>query len=100
MTPTDTDLRITLTTSGGPGFDDPHTCSTTWSVSMEDCTVHAWMRVFEQVLRAEGFSDRVIMTGACQLAFNERRSDTDMQAVADEYGLTLQELALEPHSPK
>jgi hypothetical protein len=96
MNPSDFDLRITLITSGGRGLDDPNTCTTTWSISMDDCTVHAWMQVFEQVLRAKGFSDRVIMNGACQLAFNERRSDADMKAVADEYGLTLQELALEP----
>jgi hypothetical protein len=90
------DIQITTTQRDFDNADNPVTCSIVWSACLEDCTVHAWMQLFEQVLRAQGFSDRVIMSGACQLAFNERRSDADMKAVADEYGLTLQELALEP----
>lgn len=100
MTPATPDLHITTTKRAYDHADNPVTYTIALSAMLEDCTVHAWMLVFEQVLRAHGFTNQEIMHGGCQLAFNERRSDADMKAVADEYGLTLQELALELHSPK
>ena len=45
----------------------------------------------QQVLHLAGFSDRMIMNGATQLAFNEMRDIKDMRATAKIYDLKLLE---------
>jgi hypothetical protein len=44
--------------------------------------------VFESVLVAVGHTARSIMTGACQLAFNDFRDPKMMKTIAKEYDLT------------
>ena len=63
----------------------------TFEADMVDVSVHAWFEVFQNVLRAVGFSEGNIMSGACQLAFNEYRNPEDMKRVAAEHDLTLDE---------
>lgn len=63
---------------------------------MIDCNVHAWFDLFAKVLAAVGFDEQVIMQGACQLCFNECRQVDLMRRVADQYDLTLNELAQSP----
>jgi hypothetical protein len=63
----------------------------TFEADMVDVSVHAWFEVFQNVLRAVGFSEGNIMAGACQLAFNEYRDPADMKKVAAENDLTLNE---------
>lgn len=47
--------------------------------------------VFEKIARILGYSDRVIMAGGCELAFNGLRDPDTMKSVAKEYDLTLNE---------
>jgi hypothetical protein len=54
---------------------------------VSDVTVHEWFKIFEKVLAASGFSDRVIMKGACELAFNSMRDRKDMVWLHEEYDL-------------
>jgi hypothetical protein len=68
-------------------IDEPSEMVTTWEAEMEDCSVHAWFHVFESVLGAAGISEKTIMRGACQLAFNECRDFEVMKALSKEYDL-------------
>jgi hypothetical protein len=83
-------LKITLTDERGQysSIDDPGPTTTTWDANMEDCSVHAWFKVFESVLGSVGHTERSIMTGACQLAFNDCRNLETMKTIAKEYDLT------------
>lgn len=68
-------------------IDEPGEMTTTWEADMEDCSVHAWFKVFESVLGAAGMSERLIMRGACHLAFNDARAEEDMAKLSEEYEL-------------
>lgn len=86
-----TKLSITLETSQGVALDEPNAVTTLISTEMSDCSVHAWFKVFEQVLAMAGFQEQVIMQGGAQLAFNESRSVETMRQVATIYDLKLLE---------
>jgi hypothetical protein len=86
-----TKLTISIDYSGGDSLDDTGPIKTMIETDMTDCSVHAWYKVFEQVLHLAGFQDRVIMSGAAQLAFNEMRDIKDMRATAKFYDLKLLE---------
>lgn len=68
-------------------IDEPGEMTTTWEADMDDCSIHAWFKVFESVLGAAGMTEKLIMRGACQLAFNECRSIEDMVQLSKDYGL-------------
>lgn len=68
-------------------IDEPGEMTTTWEADMDDCSVHAWFKVFESVLGAAGMTEKLIMRGACQLAFNEFRTEEDMAKLSEEYEL-------------
>jgi hypothetical protein len=68
-------------------IDEPGEMTTTWEADMDDCSVHAWFKVFESVLGAAGMTEKLIMRGACQLAFNEYRSVEDMVKLSKDYDL-------------
>lgn len=57
------------------------------SSNVEDLTVHEWFKLFEKVLLANGFSEFVVASGACALAFNEWRQIADMKKIFKEYDL-------------
>lgn len=82
-------LQITLTDERykQTSIDEPGEMTTTWEADMDDCSVHAWFKVFESVLGAAGMNDKLIMRGACQLAFNEYRDIDAMTALSKEYDL-------------
>lgn len=86
-----TRLSITLECSGGEGLDETNTTTTSIQTEMSDCSVHAWFRVFAQLLAMAGFQEHVIMQGGAQLAFNEERKVEDMRSVAKIYDLKLLE---------
>lgn len=86
-----TKLSITLETSEGARLDGPGPLSITLTSEMSDCNVHAWFQVFQRVLALAGFSERNVMSGGCQLAFNEMRSVDAMRDVAKQYDLRLLE---------
>ena len=86
-----TKLTITLEQSGGQDLSSPNATKSILETDMVDCNVHAWFRIFEQVLREAGFSDDLIMRGGCELAFNEMRTIESMRKVAYEYDLKLSE---------
>lgn len=67
--------------------DEPNAFICTIKTDMTDQTVHRWFALFERVLRLNGFSDDVIMTGACALAFNEFRDPKSMKKTFDFYEL-------------
>ena len=73
-------------------IDEPGEMTTTWEAEMDDCSVHAWFKVFESVLGAAGMTEKLVMRGACQLAFNECRAIEDMTALSREYELNFPEL--------
>ena len=68
-------------------IDEPGEMTTTWEADMDDCSVHAWFKVFESVLGAAGMTEKLIMRGACQLAFNEYRTTEDMVKLSKDYDL-------------
>jgi hypothetical protein len=68
-------------------IDEPGEMTTTWEADMDDCSVHAWFKVFESVLGAAGMTEKIIMRGACQLAFNECRATEDMVKLSKDYDL-------------
>ena len=68
-------------------IDEPAEMTTTWEADMDDCSVHAWFKVFESVLGAAGMTEKLIMRGACQLAFNDCRSIEDMVKLSEDYEL-------------
>lgn len=86
-----TRLIISLESSGGDGLDDLKAVNTTISTDMSDCSVHAYFKLFEQVLLLLGFSEDIIAAGGAQLAFNECRDVSLMRKVADIYDLKLAE---------
>lgn len=60
----------------------------------EDVTefnIHELFAAFEKVAKTLGYSDYVIMSGGCEIAFNEFRETDAMKKVAKEYDLTLNE---------
>ena len=68
-------------------IDEPGEMTTTWEADMDDCSVHAWFKVFESVLGAAGMNEKLIMRGACQLAFNDCRAIEDMVKLSKDYEL-------------
>lgn len=68
-------------------IDKPAEMTITWEAELDDCSVHAWFRVFESVLGAAGMTEKLIMRGACELAFNECRDIEMMKALSKEYDL-------------
>jgi hypothetical protein len=56
---------------------------------MTDVSVHAWFGIFEKVLAYQGFSEKNICAGGCQLAFNEYRTPKMMREIAKEYELKM-----------
>lgn len=72
-------------------MESPTELNTVMEADLTHKNVHAWFSVFANVLLQAGFSEKVIMSGAAQLAFNEWRSIEDMRQVAEEYDLVLQE---------
>ncbi len=86
-----TRLTITINASAGDHLDDPGPVTTTISADMKDCSVHAYFKLFEQVLQTIGFSEENIATGGAQMAFNECRSVSLMRKVAATYDLRLAE---------
>jgi len=91
-----TKLKIELVSENGRGMDDPVEVKTTIDADLTWGNVHAWFKVFSNVLLQAGFSERAIMAGGAQLAFNEWRSDEDMRSIAKEYDLVMAEHATEP----
>lgn len=73
-------------------IDEPAKMVTTWETELDDCSVHAWFKVFESVLGAAGYNEKLIMRGACQLAFNECRDFEAMKALSKEYELDFNSL--------
>jgi len=94
-----TRLKIEIEESGGYDLDSlsPHTIR--FESDMSDCNVHAWFAAFEKILVLQGYSERIIAAGACQLAFNDMRDRELMQKVAHEYDLKLLEDIDEYESP-
>lgn len=72
-------------------IDEPGEMVTTWEAEMDDCSVHAWFKVFESVLGAAGMTEKLIMRGACQLAFNECRDLETMKQLSKDYDLDFAE---------
>ena len=72
-------------------IDEPGEMVTTWEAEMDDCSVHAWFKVFESVLGAAGMTEKLIMRGACQLAFNECRELEEMKKLSNDYDLDFNE---------
>lgn len=72
-------------------IDQPGEMTTTWEADMDDCSVHAWFKVFESVLGAAGMTEKLIMRGACQLAFNECRELEEMKKLSSDYDLDFNE---------
>lgn len=91
-----TKLKIQLVSEGGRSMEEPAEVSTTIETDLTWSNVHAWFKVFSNVLLQAGFSERAIMAGGAQLAFNEWRSDEDMRSVAKEYDLVMAEHSTEP----
>lgn len=86
-------LQITLTDERYKqgSIDEPGEMVTTWEAEMDDCSVHAWFKVFESVLGAAGMTEKLIMRGACQLAFNEYRDLETMKQLSKDYDLDFAE---------
>lgn len=86
-------LQITLTDERYKqgSIDEPAEMVTTWEAEMDDCSVHAWFKVFESVLAAAGMTEKLIMRGACQLAFNECRDLETMKQLSKDYDLDFAE---------
>ena len=93
-----TKLKIVVEQSGGMDLSSTNEVTTVWETNMDHCNIHAWFKVFAGVLACQGFSEINIMKGGCELAFNDMRSIADMKRVAEEYELTMNELA--PESEK
>jgi hypothetical protein len=91
MQPYFTKLTITIESSGGDGLDDLNAMNTTFTTDMVDCSIHAYFKLFEQVLQVLGFHEDNIAAGGAQLAFNEYRDVSLMRKVAHMYDLKLLE---------
>lgn len=75
------------------GFDDSMLPEEhyTFQIPAEDLNTYQLFHFFATVARAMGHNDLNIMKGACNLAFDEMRSQEDMRKVAEEFELTLAE---------
>jgi hypothetical protein len=90
MTTDKSTLTITFSQSHRVGeWDDitPAQMDVTVSADVTDANVHQWFALFQNILALAGYSERVIMDGACRLAFNEWRNQEDMKRLAHEYEL-------------
>lgn len=76
---------------GGDFIDDIGAASVKFEVDMTDCSVHAWFKLFERVLKVAGFNEEMVMNGAAGLAFNEWRNPNIMKTIAGYHGLVLEE---------
>lgn len=63
----------------------------TFEIPTEDINSIQLFRFFGTVARTMGHSEQGIMKGACSLAFNDMRSERDMNKIADEFDLILAE---------
>jgi hypothetical protein len=81
------EIKLTDERYSQGSIDEPGEMTTTWEADMDDCSVHAWFKVFESVLGAAGMTEKLIMRGACQLAFNEYRAIEDMVKLSKDYDL-------------
>ena len=81
------EIKLTDEPYSQGSIDEPGEMTTTWEADMDDCSVHAWFKVFESVLGAAGMTEKLIMRGACQLAFNEYRTTEDMVKLSKDYDL-------------
>lgn len=81
------EIKLTDERYNQTSLDEPGEMTTTWEAEMDDCSVHAWFKVFESVLGAAGMTEKLIMRGACQLAFNEWRDLEDMKKLSSDYDL-------------
>lgn len=81
------EIKLTYERYRQGSIDEPGEMTATWEADMDDCSVDAWFKVFESVLGAAGMTEKTIMRGACQLAFNEYRSVEDMVKLSKEYDL-------------
>jgi hypothetical protein len=81
------EIKLTDERYSQRSIDEPGEMTTTWEADMDDCSVHAWFKVFESVLGAAGMTEKLIMRGACQLAFNEYRTTEDMVKLSKDYDL-------------
>ena len=59
----------------------------TLEVDASDMSVHQLFGVFAKVLASMGFMESVIMDGACNLAFNDMRSQETMIKLIEKYEL-------------
>lgn len=82
-----THLTIEIKDTGGDKLDDLNATTFKIETDMTDCSVHAWFKLFERVLGAQGFSEEVIMKGATELAFNDCRNPNAMDMLIREYDL-------------
>lgn len=57
----------------------------------EDLSTTQIFQAFYNFMMAMGYSEVSIMTGACSVAFNERRSEENMKKIASEYDLIMTE---------
>jgi hypothetical protein len=80
-------IRITDTNTGGKELDDMNETTYEIHTNMTHCSVHAWFKLFEKILRSQGFNEEVIMRGATQLAFNDCRREEMMDRLIAEYEL-------------
>lgn len=81
------EIKLTNERYKQTSIDEPGEMTTTWEADMDDCSVHAWFTVFESVLGAAGMTEKLIMRGACELAFNDARAEEDMAKLSEEYEL-------------
>ena len=82
-----TNLTIELKDTGGNKLDDLNATTFKIETDMTDCSVHAWFKLFERVLGAQGFTEETIMRGAAELAFNDCRNLSAMDELIKEYDL-------------
>lgn len=82
-----TRLTIELKDTGGDKLDDLNATTFRIETDMTDCSVHAWFKLFEKILGAQGFPEEVIMRGATELAFNDCRNPFFMDNLIKEYDL-------------
>lgn len=82
-------LVINLTSEGSHVFGDEHFPSFELSIEADvtNLDVHAWFKIFEKVLLAQGFDTYVIQKGGLQLAFNEWRDAKKMRQLHKEFDL-------------
>lgn len=84
-------IKIELTECFGIDLDDLNETTVTIESEMLDCSIHAWFKLFEKILRYSHFSESVIMRGAVEMAFNDSRSMEQMKLIADAYDLVMKE---------